>query len=89
MGAFAVFVVKLLDRAAIFLAAIAGSVSRYWWHVAAASAVIATVVEVALFATQFTRSFNPAVFAVGVFAAGVWVSLFFSLKNWWLRRRKQ
>lgn len=81
MAIFAVFVAKFLSPIPIVVAIIGAFWSRAWWHVAITAVVAATIGEVLLSATQVTRSFNPAIFLIGVLAAGVWAALAFWIKR--------
>ena len=83
---FTIFLAKLLSPGLIAIGIIGAFLSRTWWHIAITAVVAAIFNEALLSATQFTRSFNPIVFFVGIMAAGVWAALAFWVKK--IRQKK-
>jgi hypothetical protein len=82
MGAIAaVLIAKLMDPIAIVLGFAAGWFGRVWWHFAITAVASAVIVEVVLYNTQLTHQFNPVFFVIGIFAAGIWVSIAFYIKK--------
>jgi hypothetical protein len=59
---------------AVVLGLVSGILSRAWWHVLIAALVIAGIVEMLLFATQLTRTFNPRIFIIGAVTTSIWTA---------------
>ena len=81
------FLGKFLDPVAAVLGLALGALSRTWWQLLLAALAIAALVEMILSSIQFTRSFHPMSYLIGVLAAGVWIMLGLKAKQIWARRR--
>lgn len=79
MGASMAILIVLLI--AVVLGLVSGILSRAWWHVLVAALVIVGIVEMLLFATQFTRTFNPWIFIIGAAATGIWTAFGYLLRR--------
>ena len=71
-GMIEILVAKLLSPSVVIFAGVGGALSREWWHAMLAAGVAATAHETFLFSIQYTRQFNPIIFALGFAAACAW-----------------